>query len=195
MRVRVRDISPEGLTIDDTLSLERLNERMDEGRENHTHFTSKPKIELRLDRSPSGAETCGTVSADYLQPCARCAKLLQHKCAARADFVFHEKPPEMVSRGSHEDPEADASPYEDYTDDVGICYFNGEHIELEELLQEALILQINPFFQPQLTNEGRCIECGDVPRTEVAVEPQGATPKGLSLGVLLKRAGVAVEEK
>ena len=185
MRVRIRDISPQGLTLHEPLPVDGLNERMNEGRHNDIVFTEDPRVEVHVERSPTGAETRGEVRARYRQPCSLCLREVERSTTARIDLHFQERP-----LGAHADEDARAEP-EKYEDGVGISYFEGEHIELEPLLQEALILTLEPFWHPPCKANGRCSECDECPGATTPPPAEGKT----SLGALLEQAAVKRKKK
>mgnify|MGYP000650020197 CR=1 FL=1 len=176
MKLCLRDISPKGLTIKDYLSLQSLNDRMAEGSNNEIVFLTPPEVNLTVYGSERGAETRGSVRTRYRQPCARCLKELEMDLEVEANFILKPKPPrETACVRSDADIE-----------DVGIVYFEGEHIDLEDILQETLILALSPFLLPPKDKEGRCTMCGETCPKEYTFEGCASN----NLGELLFKAGV-----
>jgi uncharacterized metal-binding protein YceD (DUF177 family) len=177
MKVRISDIPPAGLKVNDTLPLEALNARMTEGRGKDILFTEAPTVNLLITRTQSGAETKGGVKTKYRQQCSRCLIDQEHPLEIKADFTLHHKP---TAEEISEDIEAS------FTDDVGIAYFEGDHIDLENLLQEALILTLSLYWAPPCDAKGNCTKCG-LNRAKFESHDE---PPGNSLGNLLKKAGL-----
>lgn len=152
MRIRVSDLRPEGLKVNDDIPLDALNQRMNEAASNDIVFTSPPSVELTVHKTPQGAQVKGTAAARYKQPCSLCLEELERETKVKIEYVFQRKSPLELAR---RDDDAN-----NFYDDVGICYFSGEHIELEELIQESLILSMTPFFRPPQNEKGECVACG-----------------------------------
>src|SRR5262245_752086 len=112
LKVRLSDIPANGLKIADCLPLEALNARMDEGSSNDIYFKSAPQIELTVYRTLSGAEIRGWIKAVCQQPCGRCLKSIQNELKLPTDYI-------LKSAGEQEE-----------SDDLGILYYQGEHIDL-----------------------------------------------------------------
>ena len=158
MKVRITDIGPRGLKVNDNIPLEPLNARMNLSRNNDIVFTTSPAADLLVHQTPFGAQVKGSVKASYKQPCSLCILELDRDTEVEIDYVFQRRNPVPINKSSkskHDDIEE-----EDLEDDVGICYFQGEHIELEELLQESLILSIDQYYRPKEDEKGDCSVCG-----------------------------------
>lgn len=175
MKVRISDISPAGLLINETISLDSLNERMALGRSKEIVFTEAPHVSLVIRKTASGAETVGTVSSKYRQPCSLCLKEADREITAEANYILKPRPP-VEERG----------PNDSFEDDVGIVYYDDDHVELEETLQEALILLLSIYWHPPLDKDGKCTKCGCSTR-DLGIE---SAPSKTTLGDLFKKAGV-----
>lgn len=153
MRVRISDIGPKGLKVNDTIALEGLNTRMNESRSNDIIFKKNPEVELEIHTTPHGAQVKGKARAFFLQPCSLCVEEIERETEVTLDYVFQRKSEMQLA-------ERDA-PGNEYYDDIGICYFSGEHLELEELIQETIILSMDPYWKPERTADGHCTYCGE----------------------------------
>ena len=169
MRVRVSDISPHGLKISDTIDLEALNSRMKEGRPTDITFSTAPEVDLFVQKSATGAEAKGSIIVKYSQNCARCTEKLEQKYSIPFNYTFQHT--------SRNDP--------DEINDVGIVAYNGEHVDLEELIQEEIILSLSYSWSPELDKSSNCSLCKKEFSSTMSLEN-----KGNSLGELLERAGV-----
>ena len=168
MRVRVSDLSHDGLKISDTIPLEPLNARMQEGRPTEIYFTEAPTVELFVEQTATGAEVSGHVLVKYMQNCARCLESLEQQNTIPIQYAFR-----YTTRESAE-----------AVDDIGIVALTGEHIELEDLIQEQIILSLSYHWSPELDEENKCSLC----HKNFASTLQ--TTGGTSLGALLEQAGV-----
>ncbi|RMG39536.1 MAG: DUF177 domain-containing protein [Candidatus Dadabacteria bacterium] len=167
MKIRISSIPPEGLKISDTLSLEALNRRMMEGRDNDILFTLEPRVDLEITRNVDGAESCGSVTSTYIQPCALCAEPVEQQLTVRADYIFKHRPDFIQDN-------------DEYSDDIGLIYYNGDHIDLEEILQESIILALRFYLKPPRKDDGSCKICGKTPGFEESVKSR------VTLGNLLQ---------
>ena len=168
MKVRLSDIPADGLTFKDTLPLDAINARMDEGQGNDIYFKSAPQVEVTVYKSRKGSEIKGWVRATCLQPCGRCLVKIENELKVSADFILK--------------PSDEKSP----NDDLGVVYYEGEHIDLEDILQETLILALDPYMQPDTDENGKCKLCNK----NVLEEFSDREKDSNSLGKLLKDAGV-----
>lgn len=181
MKVRVSRLPPEGLSVKTTLSLESLNTRMNEGREVDIVFTEAPSVDLMVTKTTQGAETKGRVTTKYRQPCSRCVEAVEKSLDIEANFILQQRP----EPGQRDTSDSE----EDYEDDIGISYFEGDQVDLEDLIQQALILPLSLFWHPPCDQKGNCTHCGKLCEAPNAAEiPKLET---ISLGDLLKKAGVS----
>ena len=177
MKIRISDIPHTGLKVNDILPLEALNARMSSGDNKDIIFTEAPKVDLIVLHTEGGAETQGKVQTKYRQECSRCLENMDRSLEIPANFILQPKPsPEETAEN------VDAS----YVDDVGVSYFEGDHIDLEDLLQEALILALTLYWAPACDQKGNCSQCG-LHRSKFELYDD---PPGNSLGKLLKKAGL-----
>ena len=175
MMIRITDIPDTGLNINDTIPLSALNARIQEGSTCDIRFTSDPGVELNIRRTPNGADLHGVIKANLQQRCARCSEDKPRQIEVRADLVLQQLNPRDLELNR-----------ETFQEDIGIVYFEGEHIDLESTLQELIILQLSPFWHPDTSSSGKCSLCGLAER-HAEVEGESGKP---SLGELLKKAGL-----
>lgn len=174
MRVRISDLPPQGLHIEESTPLEPLNNRLNEGDSCDIRFTTPPMVRITVTPTPDGAETRGEVSAKYLQPCGRCSDGIERSITADFNYILKPIPAHAVGKGLAE-----------FEDDVGILFFDGEHIELDGPIQESLIVQLSQYWSPPVDAEGKCTYCGK--RSSLEATSAGGTT---SLGDLFKKAGI-----
>ncbi len=169
MKVRISDLPAQGLQISDTISVANLNKRMQEGRNNDIIFLNDPQVDIIVTPRIGGAEVSGRVNALYKQPCALCAEELEQKLNVTVEV---ELKPRQVGA-------------EELDDDVGILIYTGEHVDLEAYLQEALILKLTPYLQPERDEDDKCRLCG---KACLQAAPAPIVTGGISLGELIKTA-------
>lgn len=169
MLVRLTDISAKGLEIKDKINLAALNVRMNEGRDNEIIFISEPRCDLKIVKQVNGLSLKGVVKTSYRQPCSRCALELELPLSVPIDLVLKPTDPEQ---------------YQKLEDDVGIVTYSGEHIDLEPVIQEYIILATSPYLQPEQDQEGKCLLCGKAASSSADKASSGT----VNLGALLKGA-------
>jgi uncharacterized metal-binding protein YceD (DUF177 family) len=146
MRILVTTIPFSGMKIDAPISLESLNARLREGStDNNIVFEEPPMADITLTRTHGGVIVKGIVAGICKQDCGTCAELVSHETIADIDWIL-------------QSPSDRAAP-DDEIDDPGVIFYDGEHVELEEHLQEALILSISPFWRPERDSKERCTLC------------------------------------
>jgi uncharacterized metal-binding protein YceD (DUF177 family) len=153
MKIRISDIPHEGLKVDDLLSLDALNARLREGEDHDIEFLKPPRVTLSVFKTPQGAETRGAVHTRYRQPCSRCIEGVERDLEVATNLIFKAKPTDLENRPAGEEDE-------DYIDDVGISYFEGEHLDLEGIIQETIILSLSIYWHPPVDRNGKCQVCG-----------------------------------
>jgi len=174
MLIRITDIPASGLKINETMDLEPLNLRLQEGKPTEIRFTAPPQVNLVIHRTSSGAEVTGKLRAKLIQPCSRCVAELERELELEINYTLQQLTPR-------------SSPITDETDqDIGMVYFDGEHVELDETLQESLILGLDLFWHPPLRADGSCTQCG-LSKLEGTAEADKSKTK---LGDLFKKAGL-----
>lgn len=137
VKVRITDIPSHGLQIKDELSLTELNNRMNEAEDNDVKFTESPKFAITIKPEVAGAELTGNITAKYIQPCGICLEEVTHEVSEPLSLTLKAK----TKRPGIDRPTSS----DEWEDGVGIIYFDGEHIDLEEILQETIILKVNPY--------------------------------------------------
>jgi uncharacterized metal-binding protein YceD (DUF177 family) len=176
MRVYVATIPFSGLKIDATLDEGALNARLQEGVQGpQILFTAPPLVALLLTRTHGGVLVSGTVEGECRQDCATCAEGVVHPVRAKIEWLLQPAASVAGSGGEIDDP--------------GVIVFEGEHVNLEEPLQEALILGITPFWHPARDESDRCTACGRDCRQSAWISAEEGAPRSQgTLGALLSTA-------
>ncbi len=178
MKIRLTDIPADGLDIQESIPPTELNERLSTGNNHGIQFIDPLNVTLTVYKSPNGAETKGTVTSRYRQPCARCIEGVERPLTIETNYYLQQRPD--VLRG-HET--------EEYEDDIGITFYDGEHIDLDDLIQESIILSLSIYWHPDEDSNGKCTLCKkDIHNLQPNAEKKSA--KGVSLQDLLKKAGI-----
>ena len=178
MRIRVSDIGADGLEVRGTISLESLNQRMNEGSTNDISFLRDPRVDIKVHRTISGVCTSGKVRTRYKQPCALCVDELEKDLEIEANFVFQHR---SLDETTQYHGETDS-----YFDDIGVNFYTGDHIDLEDLIQESLILSLTPYLRPPRLADGTCSVCNKKPELCKRKEENST----FTLAQLLRNAGV-----
>lgn len=154
MRISLAALPTNGLVIRDSIPLEPLNQRMAEGQNNEIVFTAA-NVDLLVSATKGGILISGSASGRCMQPCSLCAKDKEHPVEAKIDFYL--KP-----RGDkcQKDANSENAIESDSADQTEIIYYEDDSIDIEELIQEALILQLSPYWHPTCDEKGRCSDCG-----------------------------------
>lgn len=170
MKIRVSDLTSRGLKLSEKMDLTALNSRMSEGKGNEIVFLTAPDVELDLRPVIGGTSLSGKLKTSYQQPCARCSKDLEYPLDLELNYLL--KPLKNQS-------ESDA-------DDESVVFYEGEQFDLEDLLQECIILALDPFQSPPCLNNGDCSLCGfNLNKYCDDSEPEN---NSANLGDLLKKA-------
>lgn len=134
------------MKIEAYLPLEALNARLKEGSEQQEMiFEAAPLVDITLTRTHGGILVKGIVSGRCKQECATCADPVPHEVVSTIDWLLQTS--------------SDRAGPEDEIDDPGVIFYEGEHVDLEEPIQEALILNLNPFWHPPRDKQDRCTVC------------------------------------
>jgi uncharacterized metal-binding protein YceD (DUF177 family) len=146
MKVCTTTIPFTGMNIEGILPLEALNSRL-QGTSGSQEivFQEPPKAILTLTRTHGGILVKGTVSGSCKQDCASCADPVPHSLTIPIDWILQTS--------------SDRAGPDDELDDPGVIVYEGEHIDLEEHLQEALILGLSPFWHPPRDEQDKCTHC------------------------------------
>lgn len=142
MKIRLSDISPKGLQVTEELPLDALNMRMNEGKPGGIEFTKAPLVNITVIGTVSGAELKGTITTSYRQPCALCLEQRDRTLSLQTRCLLKPRSEEFKEE-----------------DDIGIIFFEGEHVELDSFFQEEIILALTLYWHPEFDARGKCTEC------------------------------------
>lgn len=171
-KIKVNSLPENGLKLEQSISSEGVNLRLAESpnaKQTPIAFTSDLKLVLLCERAPHGMTLTGTVNTKCKQQCGLCADELERELSVPVQHIFK----------FHSDlplPE----------DDVGLSYYNAEQVDILACIEDLLILQLSPFWHPQLDSQGKCSFCFKNPRAGLKTIRVGTQ----SLGDALKKAGI-----
>lgn len=182
MKILVTTIPFSGMKIDTHISKDSLNSRLREGsKDSVISFEDDPLVDITLARTHGGVIVKGIASGNCKQDCSSCGDLVPHETIAQIDWILQNA--------------SDRAAPDDDIDDPGVIFYEGEHVDLEDPIQEALILSLSPFWHPPRDANERCTHCNrncsaHSWETEEPKTRDGSTgsEKASSFGSLLKGA-------
>ena len=169
MKFRIPTLPKQGLTSQECLTKEQLNNRLNESSRNIAEFLSDAIITLRLIPRQYGADLTVHIEATYQQPCGRC----------------NQPQPLALTVDNKAVLKARSNP-DDIEDDLSLVYYDDDSVELTEYLEELTILSLDPFWTPTLKEDGRCSSCDG--KNQIDVTETEPVNGGLRLGDLLQKA-------
>jgi uncharacterized metal-binding protein YceD (DUF177 family) len=175
--IRISDIPARGLKIDTELPLEAFKARLSEGRPHSFIFAKPPQITVEVTQSGLTATVKGSITTTYTQPCSACIEEVTRTVTEPVDFLLSPRPDDESNRAL--EGECD--------DDVGLSFYDGDHFDLEPLLQEVIILSLAPTWHPPRDAKGICSHCGICPQKYSVGEEEAAKAK-TTLGALIRDA-------
>lgn len=146
MKVRIPTISPEGFEIDDSISKDDLNLRLNENPTTQPDITfiDDAVVKIKVSKILFGAEAKGKAIIKYEQNCSRCdIKVTRtEECPITAQI-------QPVTSG------------EEFIDleDLGVVYYEDEYADLRPYIEETIILSLNLFWSPEINKFDKCTEC------------------------------------
>jgi uncharacterized metal-binding protein YceD (DUF177 family) len=164
------------MSIQGIVPLDALNARLQEGSEGQEiAFQAAPTVAINLTRTLGGILVKGSVTGTCKQDCSTCADPVSHTLDISIDWILQTS--------------SDRAGPDDELDDPGVIAYEGDHVDLEEHLQEALILNLSPFWHPSRDEHDHCSVCQrDCSVSSWESKNSAKTEKKVSLGDLLKGA-------
>jgi uncharacterized protein len=142
--------------------------------EENTRLTEAPQINGRLTRSGHEVRLQGTITARAEVDCDRCLKALSVPVLTDFDVTY-------VPAADY----YDAASAELQEEDLGLSVFDGEAIDLDELVREQVLLAMPPRMLCAEECRGLCPVCGaDKNREECACEVREIDPRWAGLARL-----------
>ncbi len=161
MEIRITDLPNEGIKLaSQQLSLEALNMRYAEGGSDEVEFVSAPVFSGKVIPCDGGAIVTGEISFKYRQPCSLCTDPLENGRLLAINIMFRQRPEDA-------DPTS-----EEYEDDLGLVYFEGDKIYPDEALLTEIIVSIPLVNRPV---DDDCSECRICHRNIQSIMPAEST--------------------
>lgn len=168
MEIRVTDLPVFGLELkNEKLSLEGLRQRYGDNSKDGVEFREAPCFSGKAVPCHGGAILTGDLSFSFKQPCSLCTDLLDEIHSISINIMFRERP-----AGS--DPSS-----EEFEDDVGLVYFEGDKISLDEPLFTEIIINVPSANRPKESDCGDCRVCGKNISRSISDAKPANTMKGL----------------
>ena len=178
MKIKVTDISENKVQKEGTISVEGLMQRLNPTEEVNTHsdilFTEEPKVTLTLFNALGTIEASGTVSFIYTQGCGRCLEQKPRTGNVEVNLFL----------------KADKGTDEETNEDPSMVYYKGHNVDLSSVIEELIVLSLNPFWLPELDKEEKCSLCK---LESVFTKVEEVQPEKKTMGELFKKAGIIVQ--
>lgn len=171
MKVRLSTIPARGMEVKTALSAALLNSRMGDALVSGIRFEKDQEVTLELYKNSHGAQVRGHISAAYIQSCGRCLEDKPRELKIEVNLV--------VMSGEHGGNH----------DEIGVLYAQNDIIELDPALEECLIVQLTPYWSPEVEN-GACCMC---PRRFQSEQPR--KPGTVALSEYLSLGGIIAAKK
>ena len=134
------------MSIEGFVPLDALNTRLKgDAKGQEIAFEVAPTVAITLTRTLGGILVKGSVVGSCKQDCSTCADAVSHALDIPIDWILQTT--------------SDRAGPEDELEDPGVIAYEGDHIDLEEHLQEALILNLSPFWHPPRDEDEQCSVC------------------------------------
>jgi uncharacterized protein len=153
MHLRIEQINEEGLAIEFEEQAEIfpiLSEMINQG---ECYFIAPIKTAVRVIRIDDMIEVKGEVNTQARLPCGRCLQEYELPLKSRFDLTYVNRIP-----GVQEDDEQDE--VEISAREMGLIYFEGEQINLQDGIQEQVILAFPIKALCKKDCKGLCAGCG-----------------------------------
>ena len=153
MYIRIEQIKEDGLALDFEEKPEVfpvLSEMINQG---ECEFTAPIKIALRAIRIDDMIEVKGAINTSVRLPCGRCLEEYETPLNSRFDLTYGHQIP-----GIQEDEEQDE--VEISAEEMGLIYFEGEAINLQDGIQEQIIMAFPIKALCKENCRGLCSHCG-----------------------------------
>jgi uncharacterized protein len=154
MYIRIEQIKEEGLALDFEEKPEVfpvLSEMINQG---ECEFVAPIKTALRAIRIGDMIEVKGEINTFVRLPCGRCLKEYETPLTSRFDLTYVHRIPGAQEDEDQEEVEISAA-------EMGLIYFEGDEIRLQEGLQEQVIMAFPIKALCKENCKGLCSSCGN----------------------------------
>ena len=154
MYIRIEQIKEEGLALDfeeKPESFPVLSEMINQG---ECQFVAPIKTALRAIRIGDMIEVKGEINTFVRLPCGRCLKEYETPLKSRFDLTYVLRIPAAQEDEDQEEVEISA-------EEMGLIYFEGEGINLQDGIQELVIMAFPIKALCKKNCKGLCSSCGN----------------------------------
>jgi uncharacterized protein len=153
MYLRIEQIKEEGLSLEFEEKYEMfpvLTEMVDKG---DCKFMTPIKTALRAIRISDMIDIKGEINTSVCLPCGRCLQEYETPLKSRFELTYVQRIPEAQENEEQEEIEISA-------EDMGLVYFQGEEINLQDGIQEQVVLAFPIKAICKEDCKGLCASCG-----------------------------------
>jgi uncharacterized protein len=156
MYIRIEQIKEEGLALDFEEKPEIFPELSEMINQDECKFMAPIKTALRAIRIDDMIEVKGQIDTIVRLPCGRCLKEYETPLKSRFDLTYVRRIP-----GTQEDEDEEQEEVEIRAAEMGLIYFEGEEINLQNGIQEQVILAFPIKSLCRENCKGLCFNCGN----------------------------------
>ena len=153
MHLRIEQINEEGLAMvfeEKPEIFPILNEMAKQG---ECSFIAPIRTALNANRIDEMVQVKGEVNTQARLPCGRCLREYETPLKSRFDLTYVNRIPEI-------DPREEQEEFEISAEEMGLIYFEGEEINLQDGIQEQVILSLPIKALCREDCKGLCSSCG-----------------------------------
>ncbi|CAB1057796.1 FIG01269488: protein, clustered with ribosomal protein L32p [Olavius sp. associated proteobacterium Delta 1] len=154
MYLRIEQIKEEGLTLEFEEKPEVFPELSEMINQGECNFIAPIKTALRATRIDDMIEVKGEINTFVRLPCGRCLKEYDTALKSRFDLTYTHRIPDAQEDEEQADIEISAA-------EMGLIYFAGEEINLQDGIQEQVIMAFPVKALCRENCQGLCSSCGN----------------------------------
>jgi uncharacterized protein len=156
MYIRIEQIKEDGLALEFEEKPEIFPELSEMIKQDECKFMAPIKTALRAIRFDDMIEVKGQIDTIVRLPCGRCLKEYETPLKSRFDLTYVRRIP-----GTQEDEDEEQEEVEIRAAEMGLIYFEGEEINLQNGIQEQVILAFPIKALCRENCKGLCSSCGN----------------------------------
>jgi uncharacterized protein len=153
MHLRIEQIKENGLTLEFEEKPEVFPVLFEMTNQGECNFLAPIKTALRAIRIDDMIDVKGTINTLVRLPCGRCLKEYETPLKSQFDLTYVNRLPDF-----QEDEQADE--VEISAVEMGLIYFEGEDINLQDRIQEQVIMALPARALCSENCKGLCTDCG-----------------------------------
>ena len=153
MEILIEQITEDGLVFNFEKSGETFSVLAEMVANGECEFAAPIKTYLRAQRIGDMIEIDGDIEASVYLPCNRCLQLFETPLKSHFAFTYMRRAPDAIENSEPQEIELS-------TEDMGIVYFQGEKINLEDTIQEQVVMAFPLRALCKQDCKGLCPKCG-----------------------------------